>query len=48
MMKKDTLRMPFEVKRIRRRAGQSAGDHWRALVDKGEDISLLKAKLAIL
>ena len=35
MMKKDTLRLPFDVKRIRRRASK-------------EDISLLKAKLAIL
>ncbi len=34
-MKKDNLRMPFEVNRIRRRPGQSAGEHWRALMDKG-------------
>ena len=32
---KNRLRMPFEVKRIRRRPGQSAGEHWRALVEKG-------------
>ena len=37
MMKKNNLRMPFEVKRIRRRPGQSAGEHWRALVDEGSD-----------
>ena len=35
MKKQDSLRMPFEVSRIRRRPGQSAGEHWRALVDKG-------------
>ena len=29
------MRMPFEVNRIRRRPGQSAGEHWRALMDKG-------------
>lgn len=34
-MKKDTLRMPFEVKRIRRSPGQSAGEHWRELADDG-------------
>jgi len=26
-MKKDNMRMPFEVNRIRRRPGQSAGEH---------------------
>lgn len=33
--------MPFEVNRIRRRPGQSAGEHWRAQVDKGADDGLL-------
>ena len=36
-MKAEKLRMPFEVKKIRRRPGQSAGEHWRAIVDKGMD-----------
>lgn len=39
-MEKNHLRMPFEVKRIRRRPGQSAGEHWRALVDKGAEDAL--------
>lgn len=30
---KDKLRLPFDVKTIRRRPGQSAGEHWRQLVD---------------
>ena len=39
-MKKDNMRMPFEVNRIRRRPGQSAGEHWRALMDIGTDDGL--------
>ena len=39
-MKKNNLRMPFEVKRIRRRPGQSAGEYWRALADKGQEDAL--------
>ena len=33
-MKRENLRLPFEVKRIKRRPGQSVGEHWRALVEK--------------
>ena len=40
-MKNDNLRMPFEVNRIRRRPGQSAGEHWRALADNGAEDCLL-------
>ena len=36
-MKQDKSRLPFEVKKIRRRPGQSAGEHWRAIVDKEMD-----------
>ena len=36
-MKDEKLRMPFEVKKIRRRPGQSAGEHWRAIVDNEMD-----------
>ena len=36
-MKREKSRLPFEVKRIRRRPGQSAGEHWRAIVDKETD-----------
>lgn len=46
-MKKDNLRMPFEVKRIRRRPGQSAGEHWRALADKGLEDGFLYAVMGI-
>lgn len=30
---KDKLRLPFDVKAIRRHPGQSAGEHWRQLLD---------------
>lgn len=33
-MKSEKLRMPFEVKRIRRQPGQSAGEKWRMVVEK--------------
>lgn len=36
-MKQEKSRLPFEVKKIRRRPGQSAGEHWRAIVDKETD-----------
>ena len=36
-MKQDKSRLPFEVKKIRRRPEQSAGEHRRAIVDKEMD-----------
>ena len=33
-MKVEKLRMPFEVKRIRRQPGQSAGEKWRTILDE--------------
>lgn len=36
-MKTDNLRMPFEVERIRRRPGQSAGEHWRDILDRADE-----------
>ena len=39
-MKAEKLRMPFEVKKIRRRPGQSAGEHWRAIADKEMDAAM--------
>ena len=47
-MKDEKLRMPFEVKKIRRRPGQSAGEHWRAIVDKSLDNSIPLLMLAVL
>ena len=44
-MKAEKLRMPFEVKKIRRRPGQSAGEHWRAIVDSGADAALFSLLL---
>ncbi len=44
-MKAEKMRMPFEVKKIRRRPGQSAGEHWRAIVDNGADTAILSALL---
>ena len=44
-MKDEKLRMPFEVKKIRRRPGQSAGEHWRAIVDNGADAALFSLLL---
>jgi len=34
-MKQEKFRLPFEVKKIRRRPGQSAGEHWRSIVENG-------------
>jgi hypothetical protein len=36
-MNKEKFRLPFEVKQIRRRPGQSAGEHWRALENKNSE-----------
>ena len=47
-MKKDNFRMPFEVNRIRRRPGQSAGEHWRALMDKGMEDGLCYVVIGML
>ena len=44
-MKAEKLRMPFEVKKIRRRPGQSAGEHWRAIVENGLDSAFLSVIL---
>ena len=46
-MKKDSMRMPFEVNRIRRRPGQSAGEHWRALAGKGAEDGLAYAVMGL-
>ena len=35
--KKEKKRLPFEMNLIRRRAGQSAGEKWRALQENGID-----------
>ena len=39
-MKIESRRMPFEVKKIRRQPGQSAGEHRRMIADKGADAAL--------
>lgn len=46
-MKQEKFRLPFEVKKIRRRPGQSAGEHWRATVDHElEDVVPVLAMMA--
>ena len=46
-MKTEKLRMPFEVKVIRRRPGQSAGERWRAIDDRGADAALFSVILGV-
>lgn len=46
-MKAEKMRMPFEVKKIRRRPGQSAGEHWRAIMDREIDIVVPPLILAV-
>ncbi|MBR6586876.1 MAG: NERD domain-containing protein [Kiritimatiellae bacterium] len=49
-MKDEKLRMPFEVTKIRRRPGQSAGERWRTIVDKETDtvVPVLSCMAALL
>lgn len=42
------MRMPFEVKKIRRRPGQSGGEHWRAIVDNSLDNTMPLVMLSLL
>ncbi len=46
-MKREKLRLPFEVKKIRRRPGQSAGEKRHAIADSGMDVILFSMLLGV-